>query len=175
MSKKITLNDDKLKKLITDKGILITKGRKVSEEIEVLEKEMEKIDGKIKEIEKTINLDEFHEKEKTVSEKVEIAIAEMKEIQKEIHAKLLISIPPELGQKYDEVKKKKEDMETERNKIAIKAQKYNDKIIPLGRKLMKPYLEDIYDDYETIKMEDGEIVCTIFSHLQDFKNNFKKK
>jgi hypothetical protein len=39
---------------------------------------------------------------------------------------------------------------------------------------MKPFLLDAYEDYDSLKIEGDEIVATIFSHLQDFKKNFKK-
>lgn len=171
----VTLENDKLKKLLTEKSIIVTEGRQISSDIEILETEMEAIDTQIKEIEKTINIDEFHAEEKLLTEQVEACLARLQEIQKEIYAKMKVAVPEELGERYETIKNKKEALETKRNKIALKAQKYNDKIIPLSRKLMKPLLEDQYEDYETIKVEDGQIIATIFSHLNDFKTNFKKK
>jgi hypothetical protein len=57
----------------------------------------------------------------------------------------------------------------------LKAQKYTDKIIPLARKAMSEFLEDQYDDYDSLKLEDGKIVCTIFNHLDEWKANFNKR
>lgn len=173
--KNITIKNDKLKDLMLKKKELVEKGRGVSEEIETLEKEMEEIDTKLKEEEKKVNIDDFIEKEKAISIKVDEAIKEMNEIKKEIYARMKAEIPPELGIKYDELEKAKEEKETERNKIALKAQKFNDKIIPLSREMLKPFLEDVYEDYDSLYLEDDEIVATIFSHLNDFKINFKKK
>lgn len=173
--RKIKIEDNKLKKLLTEKADLIIKGRATSEEIEKLEVEMEGIDSQLKEVEKSVDISDLKEKGSLINERVEQCIKEMKEIEEEIGVRMREKSPTELVDKYDELKKKKEDLETERNKIALKAQKYNDKLIPLGRKAMKPFLEDDYDDYETIKIEDGEIVATIFNHLNDFKTNFNKK
>jgi len=106
---------------------------------------------------------------------MEKCIKDINEIKKAIYAKIKKETPQELRDKYDEINKRKEEMETERNKIALSAQKYNDKIIPLSRDLIKPFLEDAYEDNDTIKVENGEIVATIFSHLDDFKINFNKK
>lgn len=170
----IKLENDKLKKYIQSKSELITTGRAISVEIENIEKQLEEIDLKIQEAEKTVDIDDLHAKEKEVSETVEKAIASMEEIKKEIFARMEEKVPQELHTEYDEAKKLKGEKEEERNKIAINAQKYNDKIIPLGKKLMKPYLTDEYEDYDSIKIEDGEVVATVFSHLNDFKNNFKK-
>ena len=173
--KQIKLNDVKLKKLLTEKAELITKGRAKSTEIEKLEAEMEVIDNQLKEIEKSVDISDLKAKGALINERVEQCIKEMKEIEAEIKVRMKEKSPTELVEKYDTIKKTKEDLETERNKIALKAQKFNGKIIPLGQKLMKPFLEDTYDDYDTIQLQDGEIQATIFNHLVDYKNNFKKK
>ena len=69
----------------------------------------------------------------------------------------------------------KQELETERNKIALSAQKFNDLIIPLSRDLIKPSLQDEYEDNDTIMIKDGEIVASIFSHLNDFKIQFNTR
>jgi len=171
----VKLESEKLKKLLLEKSDFITKGRAKSEEIEALEKELTEIDLKLQEEEKKVDISDLHEKEKSLTERVSQCVEEMNLIKKEIYDRMKAQVPSELHDKYDEIKKKKEELEGERNKIAIKAQKYNDKIIPLSRKLMKPLLEDSYEDYESIKFENGEIVATIFNHLEDFKTNFAKK
>ncbi len=173
--KTITIESDKLKELLTKKGGLIAIGRSKSDEIESIEKQMEELDVKIQAEEKKVDIKDLDEKAKTISAKVDEAIKEMQGIKEEIYARMKAQVPPEFGQQYDELKKKKEDLETERNKIALKAQKFNDKIIPLGKECMKPFLKDQYDDYDSLSLEDDEIVATIFNHLVDFKNNFKKK
>jgi phenylalanyl-tRNA synthetase alpha subunit len=173
--RKITIEDAKLKKLLTEKAELIVMGRAKSTEIEKLEAEMEILDNQMKEVQKSIDISDLKEKGNLIGERMEQCIKEMKDLETEINARLKEKSPTELLEKYDTTKTQKEDLETERNKIALKAQKYNDKVIPLGRKLMKPYLEDSFDDFDTIRIEDGEIVASIFNHLNDFKTNFKKK
>ena len=175
MKKTIKLEDKKLLKLLTEKGDLIDIGRGISDKIESYEKEMEEVDLLVQAEEKKVNIDDLVEKEKEISERVQKCIDDMNAVKKVIYARMSKEVDPELHNRYETLKKTKEDAEEERNKIAIKAQKYNDKIIPLTRKLMTPFLEDKYDDYETIKIEDGEIVATIFNHLEDFKENFKQK
>jgi len=173
--KTVNIQNLRLKELLTKKAELITLGRAKSEEIEQLEKEMEETDKQVQEEEKKVDISDLLEKEKAITAKVDDAIKEMNALKQQIYDKMIKEVSSELHTKYDELKKKKEELETERNKIALKAQKYTDRIIPLGRELMKPFLEDMYDDYESIQLIDGEIQATIFSHLQDFKNNFKKK
>jgi len=173
--KVVTIQNSKLKDLLTKKGELVEIGRAKSVEIEQLEKEMEETDKKIQEEEKKVEIADINEKQKVVGAKVDEAIKEMDALKKEIFDRMMKQVPQELHTKYDELKKKKEELETERNKIALKAQKFSDKIIPLGRELMKPFLEDQFDDNESLQLVDGEIQATIFNHLVDFKNNFKKR
>jgi len=173
--RELKLENEKLKGLIEKKGELVDKGRNKSREIEKLEKEMIEIEEKLKEEENKVNLKEFIKKEKEITKRMEKCIKDINKIKKEIYAKIKAETPQELRDEYDKTKKLKDSKEIERNKIALKAQKYNDKIIPLSRKLMKPFLEDEYEDYDTIMIKDGEMICTIFSHLEDFKINFNKK
>jgi hypothetical protein len=173
--KTIQLNDEKLKKLLIQKAELITKGRATSEEIEKVEKEMEQVDVQTQEAEKKVDVSDLNEKQQLIVAKVDQAIKEMEEIKKEIYDRMIKQVPDELHKKYDELKKKKEELETQRNKVALKAQKFNDKIIPIARDLMKPHLKDRFDDYDSLYLENGEIYATIFNHLVDYKNNFKKK
>jgi hypothetical protein len=171
----VQIQNDKLKELITKKGELVEKGRAKSTEIEELEKQMEELNQKLIEKERAVNIDDLLEKEKVQTKIVEECIEKMKVIKQEIIDRMKAQIPPEMGNQYDELKKKKEALEEERNKVALKAQKMNDKIIPLGREMMKPFLTDQYEDFDTLYIEDGEVMATIFSHLNDFKTNFKKK
>lgn len=169
------IENNKLKELLTKKGELVFTGRAKSEEIETTEKQMEEIDLKVQEEEKKVDITDLNDKAKAISVKVDKAIKEMEIVKKEIFDRMIKQVPAELHTLYDELKKKKETLEEERNKIALKAQKYNDKIIPLGKELMKPFLEDQYDDYDSLYLDNGEIYATIFNHLVDFRNNFKKK
>jgi len=171
----IKLEDKKLKKLLTEKAELIIKGRKKSEEIEELEKQMAVTDKKIQEYEKSVDISDLRTRGDEIAVKMQGLIDEMKAIEQDIYARMKKDAPQALYDEYDGFKKAKEEAENERNKIALKAQKYNDKIIPLGRKLMKPYLKDEFDDYESLKIVGGKVIATIFNHLDEFKTNFRKK
>lgn len=173
--KTVQIEDEKLKGLLLKKSELVNIGRGKSEEIEKLEKEMEETDQLVQAEEKKVNIDDLLEKEKVETKIVEECIDRMKVIKQEIYDRMIKEVPVELHTKYDELRKKKEELEDERNKIALKAQKYNDKIIPLAKQLMKPFLQDQYDDYDTLQLQGEEIVATIFNHLVDWKANFKKK
>lgn len=171
---KIKLNNKKLEEYLLKKGVLINTGRELSIKIDELDKDMETIDKKIQEEEAKVDLTDLKEREQEITKIVEKAIEDMNAIKQEIYERMKKQVEGELHTKYDELKKEKEELETERNKTAIKVQKYNDKIIPLGRKEMKPFLKDEFDDYDTLRIENGEVVATIFNHLEEFKTNFKK-
>lgn len=173
--KTITISDDKLKNLLIKKGELIISGRAKTDEIIKIEQEMLGLDIKIQEEEKKVNISDLNDKQKAISAKVDEAIKEMEEVKKEIFDRMTKQTNPEFRTQYEEFRKRLEVLETERNKIALKAQKYNDKIMPMGRELIKPFLVDTYDDYDSLFIENEEITATIFNHLVDFKINFKKK
>jgi len=174
MNKKITLTDEKLKKLLKEKSALIYTGRSKSKEITQLEEQMDALDKQLQSEEKKVDLKEFKTREKAISKRMEKCIKDIEAVKTDIYAKIKAETPQELRDKYEELKKQKDDKELERNKVALKAQKYTDLIIPLARELMKPYLENEYDDYETLKLENDEIVCSIFNHLEEWKENFNK-
>jgi len=172
--REVKLVNEELKNLILEKSKLVNEGRAKSVEIEKLEIEMAETEKQLIEEEKKVNLKEFKKREKEITKRMERCIKDINEVKKEIYAKIKKETPQGLRDKYDAANKKKEELETERNKVALSAQKYNDKIIPLGRELMKPFLQDEYEDNDTIMVKDGEIVASIFSHLNDFKINFSK-
>ena len=173
--KTCTIKNDKLKDLLVKKGALIETGRATSIEIEVIEKQMEEIDKKVQEEEAKVDISDLNDVQKAIGERVDKAIKEMQVVKQEIFNRMNEQVPHELHEKYEELKKRKEELETERNKVALKAQKYNDKIIPMARESMKPHLTEQYDDYDTLFLENGEVYATIFNHLVDWKANFKKK
>lgn len=173
--KTVTIENDKLKGLLVKKGELVSVGRAKSEEIEAIEKEMEDIDKKVQEEEAKVDISDLNEKQKEIGARVDVAIQEMQGVKKEIFDRMNKQVPHELHEQYEELKKKKEDLEEERNKIALKAQKFNDKIIPMARESMKPFLVDQFDDYDSLYLENGEIFATIFNHLVDYKAKFKKR
>ncbi|HDO20103.1 MAG TPA: hypothetical protein ENG81_01070 [Candidatus Bathyarchaeota archaeon] len=169
------IENEELKKLIIKKGEIVKKGRAKSNEIAELEIEMDKINTELMAEEKKVDLKEFGKREKAITDTMEKCIKDMDKVKLDIYAKMKEETSKDLRARYDEANKSKEKKENERNKIALKAQKFNDKIIPLGREIMTPFLEDEYEDYSTIMVKDGEIIATVFSHLQDWKIAFNKK
>ena len=173
--RKVTIENSKIKRLIEEKAEIILKGRKVSEEIETLEAEMAAIDKEIQEIESKVDLRDLEEKATIITGKLNKANEDMEELNKEIYARMRSVVPAELTDNYEKKKKQKENLENGRNKLALKATKYNDRIIPLARKALKPFLTDEYEDFDGMKIEEGTLVGSIFSHLDEFKKRFHSK
>lgn len=170
----IKLEDPKLKKLILEKNDMIIEGRGVSEQIDTLEKEMVEINNKIVEQEKTVDISDILSEGKEVGEQIKALLLKTDELKKKIYERKKAAVSPDLIASFEEKEKTKKELETKRNKIALRVQKWKDKIIPMGQRLAKPFLQDEFEDYETLLIEDGEIVVKIFSHLEDYKEHFKK-
>ena len=136
---------------------------------------MKEIDDKLVEAEKLVDITDLDAKAKDLTERANQLREEMDALNKEVSNRLSENVPSEYKEKYDELKIKKDELEEKRNKIAINAQKYNDKIIPLTRKVMKPFLTDEFDDYEGVSVENGIIIGRIFNHVEDFKATYRSK
>lgn len=173
--KTVELNNDKLKELLESKGALITQGRSISDEIDNIEAQMKAVDDELVEAEKLVDITDLNADAEYITKEFNILKDQMDELNKKVRERLSSQVPKELTEKYDVMKKMKDDLETERNKIAIKAQKYNDKLIPLTRKLLKPFLENEFDDFGSVTVEDGIIKGVIFNHVEDFKDAYRKK
>lgn len=171
----VILEDKKLRTLLEEKDELVITGREASIEIEEKEQEMKSVEDEIKKAEDTADMTDLIENAKVITEEFNAVVQKMEIAKQAMFDRARSAVPPELYTKYEDIKKLKEDLETERNKIGLKIQQKKDKIIPLVQKLMKPYLENEFEDYDGIRIEDGQMIGTIFNHLHDFTNRFKTR
>lgn len=175
----IKVNDPKLLQLEQEKGKFIEEGRKISEQIEVVELEMGKIDTRLQKEEAKVDINDLKVKQADLTKQMADALtyftAEIKKAQQEIFDRMAGKTDPALREQHKILQKQKEDLETERNKKALKAQKFKDRIIPLAQKLLRPHLQNDYEDFYDIRLENGEMIGTIFSHLDEFEKTYKKK
>lgn len=171
----ITINNEKLNKLLSEKEALILEGRATSELIETKESELEAIDKQVQEIEKTVDIKDLEEQATEATEAFNLAVKQMEGIRNEIFDRMSKAVPAELKTKYEDTKKEVEELEIKRNKIALNAQKRTDKIIPLARKEMAKFLKDEFEDFESLKLENGIIVGTIFNQVEEFKQNYRNR
>lgn len=171
----VVLEDVKLKKALQEKEDMILIGREVSEEIEDIENDMAIIDTEIQALEKKVDLSDLEPKAQQLTDEMNILMEKMEAAKKEVWDRIRAQVPKEVTDRYEAKKQQKEALEVQRNKIALKVQKKLDRIIPLGRKVMRPFLENEYEDYDSLRIENGEVVGTIFSHLEDFMKRHKEK
>lgn len=171
----VILEDPKLKKLILEKNDMILEGRSISEQIDTLEKEMSEINDKIVAEEEKIDVSDIMEKGKKLGEQMKVLLKKMDKLKKQVYERKKAGISKELIASFEEKENAKKELESKRNKIALKVQKWKDRIIPMGQRLAKPHLQNEYEDYETLMLdENGNIIVKIFSHLEEWKERFKK-
>lgn len=71
-----------------------------------------------------------------------------------------------------ELSQQKEEIETELNKCGLQINKLNDKLIPMVEGLGVELGE--FEQIESIKVEEGELVMSIFDQVEEFKNQLRK-
>lgn len=171
----ITLKNKKLVEWITEKDVLVSEGRKMSIELEKIEKEIKEHQNKEKEITGKIEPDEkLKEEGDLLVKEIEKKIKRLGELGAEIEEKKLDAIPKDIKEHHQELLKKREQLQREQNKIALKVQKIKDRVIPLIQREVKPLLQE-YDDIETAKVKDDEVIINTFNHLEEFKKKFKSR
>lgn len=171
----VVLEDVKLEKLLKEKSDMILEGRKVSEDIDEKEREMDEIDKEVQVVEKGVDIIDLRAEADTLTAEFNILTSKMNDVNNKIRDRLHQIVPQELKDKYENKKKEKEELESKRNKIALRVQKWNDKIIPLARKVMAAFIQNEYEDYDTLRIENDKVVGTIFNHFEDWKKTFFSK
>ncbi len=171
----ITLENKRLHDFIVSKDTLVAEGRKISQQIEDIEKKC----GVYEKKEKSITLKvkppkELQEEGDKLADEINKSIKRLEEIGMKIEKSKLDAIPKEMKDEHMALLKEKEGMERDRNKIALKVQKIKDRVVPLIQREVKPLLKE-YDDIETAKTKDGKVVITTFNHLDDWVKKFKSK
>lgn len=171
----VILESDTLKALIQEKTDLVLEGREKTSQIELIENDMKAVDKEIQSIERSVDTSDIDAKAKEITDAMNAILEQSKQVKEELRERLKAAVPEMLIKQYEDCEQKKEKLEEERRKLALKVQKKNDKIIPLGRKLMQPFLQNEYEDFDTLRLEDGKVIGTIFSHLETFKEHHAKK
>ena len=169
------IDNPKLKELLEKKTDLILEGREVSLEIEEKENKMAEIDKSIQEVEKTAPLKELDPIIKDINDRMTGLMAEMEAVKKEMFERCRKVVPVNMTLDYEQVKLDKEALENKRNKVGLKIQKLKDRIIPITQKIAKPLLEDEFEDFGDLRIENGEVIIEIISHLEAWKEARAKK
>ena len=171
----VFLEDPKLKRLLEERESMILDGRKLSADIDEKEREMDEVNQELLTVEATVDVDDLRQEAEKLTVQFNSVMSAMEDNQKKVRERLHQIVPQELKNKYDNKKKEKEDLENKRNKIALRVQKWNDRIIPLGQKVMSAFIQNEYEDYDTLRIENGQVVATIFNHFEDWKKIFFSK
>ena len=171
----ITLESAKLLELLKAKAELVEQGRFKSEEIEETEKSMAEIEQSIIAEEKKVDISDFNDQSVAITNRFNDVVKEMDTLKKRIYDRMRENTSQALRDSYEAARVKKLELEEQRNKVALKIQQKNDKVIPLTQKLMKSEIQNEFEDYDTVRLENGKVIATIFSHLEDFKNRHLSK
>lgn len=170
----ITLDNKRVHDYIVQKDLLVTEGRRISQDIETLEVKIKRFEDKEKVITgKVTPPKELTDKGDALTVEINKLGEELTKIADEITRSKLAAIPKEMKDGHMALLKEKEVKERDRNKIALKVQKIKDKLVPIVQKEVKPMLLDKYDDIETAKTKNGKVVISTFNHLEDFKKKFR--
>jgi DNA repair ATPase RecN len=171
----ITLQNKKLFDLIVQKDVLVNGGRKISQNIEAIEIKVKRFEDKEKRItQKVTPSKELTDRGDEISRQLQELSKELEVIAKKVTEEKLSAIPQDMKDAHMKLLQEKEQLERERNKVALKVQKIKDKIIPIVQKFVKPLLGE-YDDIETAKSDkDDKVNITVFNYLDDFKAKFRR-
>ncbi len=170
----IELTNKKLHDHIVAKDELVNEGRKISRDIEALEIRIKRFEEKEKKItSKVVPPKELTDEGDVTARELERLGNHLNELAAKINKFKLDAIPEDL--KFDHMKllKQKEELERERNKIALKVQKIKDKVIPIIQKELKPLLKE-FEDIEAAKTKDGKVIVTTFNRVEDFKKRLAR-
>ena len=172
----ITLDHPRLVKLLEEKDLLVSEGRKITRDIENVEMKVKKYENEEKSITAKIKPDPtIEERGNRLVNEINERTRELEKLGKEIEQKKLEAVPEEIKKSHLSLLDQKEKLERDRNKIALKIQKIKDKVIPIIQKECKDKLINEFDDIETAKVKGGKIVITTFNHLEDWKAKFRKR
>lgn len=169
----ILIENKKVHDFIVEKDALVNDGRKISQKIDDIEKQISVFEGKERDITGKVDVGELKEMGEKLNAECLEKFELLQKVVKQIEDKRLSFVPKEMKDAHLKLLKDKEKLERDRNKIFLKVQKIKDRIIPIIQKEVKPLLAE-YDDIETAKTKDGKVVISTFNHLTEFKRKYGK-
>lgn len=174
MEREIKIYNSKILKLLDEKAELVRVGRKESEKIDSLTKEIDELNKEEKLIVEKVEPKELIEEGTALNNKIQEDIKRLQEIGKKVQDIKIESIPKEMRDKHYALRDSREKLERERNKIALKVQKIKDRVIPLIQKeAVKSGLAETEEITEAVPKE-GAISIKIVDVVEQFKQTFIK-
>jgi septal ring factor EnvC (AmiA/AmiB activator) len=170
----IQLENKKLVEILKMRDVEIKNVQKIMKELHMVEIKIKRLEEKEKVITgKTVPPKELTDRgEKLIGQMKELD-AEIVKITEEITKMKLDAVPKDIKEAHEALMKEREQLERDRNKVALKIQKYRDKYIPLIRKEVKPLLKD-YEDIETVRLKGDSVVIPVIDRLEEFKRHFRR-
>ncbi len=172
--KTIKIADKRVLKFLQDKDELVTAGRRISDEITRIETKITDCETKEKKITEKRQPKELGEQAEALKVQINDLVKEFEKVCGAITADKLSAIPKDLEKTHKDLMKLKEEKEQERNKIALKVQKIKDRVVPLIKKHVEPHLAE-YEDIQTAEIKKDEVVATVYSALDEWKEAYRKK
>jgi len=171
----IKINNKKLHDYIVTKDDLVTEIRKIAKQMDLNAEKIHEYEEKEKKITGAVKPDkELVKKGDAIAEEFNRNLVELEAIGKEIESKKMEAIPIDIINDHKALLAENEKLDRDKTKLALKVQKVKDRIIPLIHKEVKPLLEE-YEDIESAKAKDGEVVFETFNYLEDFKKRFHRR
>lgn len=167
------IENKRIHDLIVAKDLLVNEGRKLSGEMEKLERKIAQFEEKERVITAKVDVKELQDKGEILNNECQKKFEELQRIIKQIEDVRLSHIPEDMKNEHLGLMKEREKMERDRNKIFLKVQKIKDKVVPIIQKEVKPLLGQ-YDDIETAKTRDGKVIISTFNRLDEWKAKFGK-
>lgn len=171
----LEIENKKIHDFIVTKDELVNQGRKISMEIETIEKKCAVLEKKEKAITAKVEPPkELTDEGDKLAKSIETTMKRLEELGKLVEKAKLEAIPKDMKDEHMALLKQKEALERDRNKIALKVQKIKDRVVPLIQKQVKPLLKE-FDDVETAKTKNGKVIISTFNHMDDWKRAFRNK
>jgi predicted nucleic acid-binding Zn-ribbon protein len=172
--KTIKIDDKRVLKLLEEKEVLVKSGRRISDEILRMETKITDCETKEKKITAQHQHKEMGDKAEALKAQINKLVKEFEKVASDITLDKLAAIPKDLEKTHRDLMKAKEEKERERNKIALKVQKIKDRVIPMIKKHVTPHLAE-YEDIQNVEVKKGEVVASVYSALDEWKESYRKK
>ncbi len=170
----ITLENPKVVALLRDKEVIVNEARGCSKELEKLEKQIAKHDDKERAITASVNPTALIEQGNAIQQELEAKLKELEQIGNQIMETKLAAIPKAMLAKHKKLRDTKKTLEEQRSKLAIKAQKIKDKVVPILKKELAGKLAE-FEDIEGAKVVGDKVQIETFNMLTEFEAKLRAK
>ena len=170
----IIFDDAQLIKWLQEKDALVKEGREVSKRLDAVEKEIQTYVDKEMKLTAKVEPKELIAEGNKLRDEINERVKLLEKVAEDIRKEKLKAIPKDMETEHLKLNDQKEKLEKERNKIALKVQKIKDRFVPKLQKIALKHLGE-FEDLSTAELKDGKVVVEKFSHLQEWKRQWKAR